>query len=69
MKSFLILFLFISFSLSAQEMTLEKLVEIITQQADSVQQNGNSINFAYKNRMLICVADKNGYLRIRNRNV
>lgn len=59
MKKLIILLLLISFSGFSQEMTVEKLEEIITQQADSVQKNNNSWNFVYKDRMLICVADKN----------
>ena len=40
-------------------MTIEKLEEIITQQADSIEKNGNSWNFSFKERVFICVADKN----------
>ncbi len=58
MKTFIFFFLFISFSLTAQEMTIEKLVKIITQQANSIQKNGSSYNFIYKDRMLICIADE-----------
>ncbi len=56
-----LLFLFLCFSISAvsQNMTVEKLGKIITQSADSVSTDGNSWNFSFKDRVLICIADKN----------
>lgn len=43
----------------AQEMTSNNLKALITQVADTVQANGNSIQFAYKETVLICVFDEN----------
>ena len=40
-------------------MNLEKLEKIITQSADSIKSNGNTWNFAYKAKLLICIADEN----------
>ncbi len=45
--------------LTAQEMTADKLAELIIQVADTAQTNGNAIQFAYKETMLICVYDEN----------
>ena len=58
MKKLLFLFLCFSFSAISQNMTVEKLGEIITQSADSVAINGNSWNFNFRDRVLICIADK-----------
>lgn len=44
---------------SAQEMNAEKLSELIAQVADTVATNGNTIQFMYKERPLICVYDEN----------
>ncbi|MEL6917413.1 MAG: hypothetical protein AAFO99_06750 [Bacteroidota bacterium] len=44
---------------SAQEMTPEKLEEIITQVSDTLQKKGNSIQFLVQDRMMICVYDQN----------
>lgn len=48
-----------SFSLSAQEMTSEKLKELISRASDTLQVNGNSIQFLYQEMPLICVYDEN----------
>ncbi len=58
MKKILVLFLLISFSATSQNMTIERLGEIITQNADSVEVKGNSWNFSINNQLLICIADK-----------
>ena len=39
-------------------MTTEKLDFIISQEADSLSVNGNSWNFTYKGKLLLCIADK-----------
>ncbi len=44
---------------NAQEMTGEKLGSLIEQSADTLEQNGNWIRFAFKERLLICVYDEN----------
>ncbi|MCW5517434.1 hypothetical protein [Muriicola sp. Z0-33] len=43
----------------AQEMHPEKIKELIVQVADTVQSNGNTLQFLYKERMLICIYDEN----------
>ena len=58
MKKLLLLFLCFTFSAVSQNMTVKKLGEIITQSADSITTNGNSWNFNFKDRVLICIADK-----------
>ncbi|MCL6266400.1 hypothetical protein [Flagellimonas myxillae] len=45
--------------LSAQEMNSAKLLEIIKQEADTVQVSGNSYRFLFNEAMLICVFDEN----------
>lgn len=45
--------------LCAQDMNPDKLREIITQVSDTLQNNGNAIQFMYKERLLICVHDEN----------
>ena len=40
-------------------MSPEKLMELITQVSDTVQPNGNQIQFLYKQKPLICVYDEN----------
>lgn len=53
-----VVFFFLGFSqMSAQEMTSEKLEELITQVADTVQKQGNALQFFYKERVLICIYD------------
>jgi len=55
-----VLFCFFAISkTSAQEMNAEKLSELIAQVADTVATNGNTIQFMYKERPLICVYDEN----------
>ncbi len=46
-------------ALFAQEMTPEKLFEIIEQEADTVKVTGNSYHFLLNDAMLICVFDEN----------
>ncbi len=54
------IFLFLSIlTLSAQEMTSAKLLEIIEQEADTVSASGNSIRFLLKETMLFCIYDEN----------
>ncbi|MEX0288801.1 MAG: hypothetical protein AB3N14_06795 [Flavobacteriaceae bacterium] len=52
-------FLLYASSVSAQEMNPEKLKELITQVSDTLQHNGNSIQFLYKEKMLVCIYDEN----------
>ena len=57
-----IILLFSLFSISeanAQKMNAEKLEELITQVADTVQRQGNALQFFYKERVLICIYDTN----------
>lgn len=48
-----------SITLNAQEMTAAKVGEIISKVSDSVQANGNSWQFMYKDRLLVCITDEN----------
>lgn len=58
MKNLLfIITLFLSLSVFSQNMNTEKLNKIIIQEADSIKRNGNSWNFSFKNKLLICIAD------------
>ena len=57
-KIFLLFLLVTSFCFS-QNMTTERLNLLITEQADSVAVSGNSWNFMYKGKLLICIADTN----------
>ncbi len=59
MKNLVLIIFFTSFSIFSQEMTVEKLDQIIKQKADTVQVKGNSWHFILKDRVLICIADKN----------
>ena len=43
----------------AQEMSAEKLKELIVQVSDTVQSNGNNHQFMYKERLLVCIYDEN----------
>lgn len=43
----------------AQEMTPDKLSELITQVADTTQTVDNDIQFSYKETLLICIYDEN----------
>mgnify|MGYP002784711767 CR=1 FL=1 len=45
--------------LFSQQMTQEKLYELIAKASDSVNKNGNSIQFLVKDRLLICISDAN----------
>lgn len=51
--------LLVSGNVNAQEMSGENLRSVIERSADTVEQNGNSIRFAYKERLLICIYDEN----------
>jgi len=59
MKNLILIIFFTSFSVFSQEMSIDKLDKIIKQKADTLQIKGNSWNFTYKDRLLICIADKN----------
>ena len=63
MRNYLLVFLFLSFTginnLNAQEMTPQKLQELITQVSDTLIVNGSSIRFLYHEMPLICVYDEN----------
>ncbi len=60
MKKFLLVSaLLLSFYTNAQDMTSARIGEIITRVADSVQSNGNTWQFLYKDRLLVCVTDEN----------
>jgi len=56
-----LLALIFGFSLfvQSQEMTGEKLNSLIEQSAETMEQNGNSIRFSYRERPLICIYDEN----------
>ncbi len=56
---FIVFSVFFIMPAKAQEMTPEKLKSVIAQVSDTLQQQGNSIQFLYKQRMLICVYDEN----------
>lgn len=43
----------------SQDMTAGHLRSLIEKRADTLEQNGNSIRFAFKERLLICVYDEN----------
>jgi hypothetical protein len=58
MKKIFFSFLFISAISFSQQMTVEKLNTIISLEADSLKVTGNSWRFKYKDRLLICIADK-----------
>lgn len=58
-RIFLLITTLSTFKLVAQEMTPNKLKQLITQVADTIKTNGNSIQFAYKETMLIYVFDEN----------
>ena len=63
MKNYWILLFFVpvlsNFQATAQDMTPDQLTELITQVADTTMANGNSIQFSYKETLLICVYDEN----------
>ncbi|MFS4456907.1 hypothetical protein [Maribacter sp. 2304DJ31-5] len=56
---FLLLIIIIPVALTAQQMSGEKLGELITQVSDTTIVNGNAYQFLYKERPLICVYDTN----------
>ena len=58
MLSAILMVLGTSFSLG-QDMTPERLMEIIEQQADTVSVQGNSAQFLYNETMLVCIYDEN----------
>jgi len=58
MRHIFFLFLFAVESVSAQEMTAEKLINIIKQEADTTVINGNSIQFLYNQTMLVSIYDE-----------
>ncbi|WP_298487087.1 hypothetical protein [uncultured Maribacter sp.] len=54
-----ILFFAITFKAYSQDMSPEKLEDIITKIADTTNLKGNSIQFIYNRTMLVCVYDEN----------
>lgn len=46
-------------NVKGQEMSGDNLRSLIEMSSDTLAQNGNSIRFAYKERMLICIYDEN----------
>lgn len=58
MKLVFLFFIFISSIVSAQNMNIEKLGEIITKNSDSLEVKNNTWKFIHKDRILICIADK-----------
>ena len=59
MRIFLILFLGCFFSLNAQQMTPEKLLSIIEQEADTTIIQGSQIQFTINQGLLMCIYDEN----------
>jgi hypothetical protein len=55
----LLLSLFLSAAIQSQDMSSQKLLELITQVSDTVTTNGNSIQFLYKQRPLFCIYNEN----------
>ncbi|MGI9550467.1 MAG: hypothetical protein ACR2MT_04655 [Aurantibacter sp.] len=49
----------LSGNVKGQEMSAENLQSLIERSADTMEQNANSIRFAYKERLLICIYDEN----------
>ena len=56
---FLVFASFFSISSFSQEMNSETLLEILQQESDTLQVNGNSYRFLIDDTMLICVFDEN----------
>ncbi len=56
---FLLVLLFLPNAIFSQEMTPEELVDIIKQEADTTDIQGNSLRFIFKETMLICIYDEN----------
>lgn len=59
MKFLRIAFFLLPFALSAQNMTAERLKELITQEADSVQSQNNMVQFKFNDALLLCIYDEN----------
>ena len=59
MKFLRIVFFLLPFALSAQNMTAERLKELITQEADSVQNQNNMVQFKFNDALLLCIYDEN----------
>jgi hypothetical protein len=59
MKLLRIVFFLLPFALSAQNMTAERLKELITQEADSVQSQNNMVQFKFNDALLLCIYDEN----------
>lgn len=60
MKKIVIIFSFIVLSgshLFSQQMTQDKLYELIGNVSDSIYREGNSVQFIYNDRLLICISD------------
>ncbi|RNC88612.1 MAG: hypothetical protein ED555_13350 [Allomuricauda sp.] len=57
MRIFIILVFGCFYTLSAQQMTPEKLIETIEQEADTISVQNNTIQFLFNERMLICIYD------------
>ena len=53
----LFVFLF-SVAVQSQEMSSQKLAELVNQVSDTITTNGNSIQFMYKQRPLYCIYDE-----------
>ena len=47
------------FFTNAQDMTAAKIGELIEKVSDSVQTNGSSWQFLYKDRLILCITDEN----------
>lgn len=47
------------YSVRSQEMDAKHLQQIIEQASDTLKQNGNTIRFAFKGRLLMCIFDEN----------
>ncbi len=61
MKSILLLFIFsaVTIGLRSQEMTAERLIAIIEQEADTLVGQGNQIQFTINEGLLMCIYDEN----------
>ncbi|GMN08189.1 hypothetical protein MTsPCn5_35780 [Croceitalea sp. MTPC5] len=56
---FIVLSVFFSLNVNSQNMTSADLIEIIEKQADTVDVKGNSVQFVFKEAMLVCIFDEN----------
>ncbi len=56
---FIVLSILFSLNASSQNMTAAGLIEIIEKQADTVDVKGNSVQFVFKEAMLVCIFDEN----------